>query len=1673
MQSRGKVINVALDTSDRIPTRELFFDKEVFGLLEQREIAGKEEWLYKAVTKSIRGHFYSFPLYINRVTYIADNTSDNYGCYIVWCIDTNAHVTPIVIDLANTSEKGVVTDVRIKDPVVNDVSFYNEKLNPLSNSNFSVIRLGNSENLAKTKLAQREKFRNGTVTLNAPLPKQPTPSSKIYNTTEYTLDDAIELFPEELSQVKESLSTARQVRDALDKFNQQVDSKLKEGKCDAREADEIKKRFFGTTPNVVAVKLVKIEDELGIVSEEPAAFNPEQANLIDRIERDTKLVCTEYKNIQQKLSNLKDALAYAIYKAVHEYYIQEVQIATEGNPKERKKKIKEFNKHFVMLGCLQIGEDGTLSDISLVYQTMEKMSLKQIQEFVTKLLRNGESGNADEGCDTTIFFNSKKLKRMVASLNQTALEISATLRNDFATQISRTQEPLFKAEGKTYALNWKLTAPAKFEWHPDVLKLEQLAESQVTNVKKYMSEGTELQDTNQKFKESGKRKNDYTDLRKTGSRQSPLAESATVVRSLVLGDEDGLVTRYHAFSSYMSDLTPAKEKAALAKELLESLDINQIEFDLAFIDLKEKIKTITDFNSKGGDPNVMKDVSSYERKVLHEEEKYLQLAQAIKLSYDTIMTTIKKLDNESRERKKQLLSIDAQLKSMRDNLAKLNSIAADSLRQTIQSIDNTLAHEVQTIDLVDIRKKNPKLYIQKRIESTIKLLAEHVPGDVSLFKNKNILSLLEQYESELAKVTELDKKYKKESTGIDEVETDLKTLDDTYNKVIELVQQINYAVKRQKAITAIIHKTTLFNPNADKSKNEDYHQHNLELVKAIHTLLLESNTMTEEQKRKLSDHISSFEESGTWLGEQYKKAIKFDDTMSLEDINTMLYECTTRHQTNQKALTAIKHFPALVKFQKSLAEINRLIEETVNRSGSWKEKSEKIKNDKVLTQLIDEFNVHRAKITTLQKQYGECDVPMLQELDISVKELDQKLIQAFESAYACEQAILHRISLHDELKSLNQFVIEKIDPSLIESDGLVSDLSPGNDDLDSLIVQYQSTKNQLLRYVKPYRKPETVQEDELPTIQKTRTTAEVLFQNVGEVYSRIERRLAFIAMNEGQFLEKIVGTDPYETEATSPGVATSFVISQHALLTDSIASLEFKAKEFAKQYSDIQLEDWPLEAKLVLDFSYRMRKLRHELELSFGNTKLSELRAAIAVSTDKIDKLRASISSKATPKNQVKQDKITLNLELKNLKGIQKSYSEELKSFRTKLSKEQKKVSVSFYKRQVSSMIDVMTSFNTQMSSAHTFQGKALLDIREWMASITTGFTSRLNRLINPFAQPIEPQKDKGEVGPKLVLMEREISEQEVENKVQPARIPVQKMEDEGAPQSPVMKRLRSFRMSKCDTASQAFDDIIEIDIDEAAKNDQENKEIVVANAVPVPEESPVPKIFLEIDAIMLADPDYSGYLLGAERQGNIEYDEFITRLKKQMLFNDDRAGINAQLFRAYFSENISLITLIRLHRMINPPTNNKTITLADLDKAILAYDKPEQKGFLKKIFGDEKQGFFRKIFGETKTVRDLKLLRDQVEADAISLLKRKPGQTWKQMIAENQDVIKQAEIPVQDFELIFALRDARSSITRKGVYQHESLTLFRQGTKPDKKNTEMSQTEVLINQLRTQIRGI
>lgn len=130
-------------------------------------------------------------------------------------------------------------------------------------------------------------------------------------------------------------------------------------------------------------------------------------------------------------------------------------------------------------------------------------------------------------------------------------------------------------------------------------------------------------------------------------------------------------------------------------------------------------------------------------------------------------------------------------------------------------------------------------------------------------------------------------------------------------------------------------------------------------------------------------------------------------------------------------------------------------------------------------------------------------------------------------------------------------------------------------------------------------------------------------------------------------------------------------------------------------------------------------------------------------------------------------------------------------------------------------------------------------------------------------------------------------------------------------------------------------------------------------------------------------------------------------------------------LYKAYLDNEIGLETLLKLHRLITPPSES-SIKSEKLAELINGYETKEGKGF------------FRWLYGNTKTIDDFKTLYQLGEKDGKLIY-------------------------ASDVEIILKLRNMRSSFMRCGSYKHRSYGLFTNGNNENKK---LSHTEDVIEKL-------
>lgn len=175
------------------------------------------------------------------------------------------------------------------------------------------------------------------------------------------------------------------------------------------------------------------------------------------------------------------------------------------------------------------------------------------------------------------------------------------------------------------------------------------------------------------------------------------------------------------------------------------------------------------------------------------------------------------------------------------------------------------------------------------------------------------------------------------------------------------------------------------------------------------------------------------------------------------------------------------------------------------------------------------------------------------------------------------------------------------------------------------------------------------------------------------------------------------------------------------------------------------------------------------------------------------------------------------------------------------------------------------------------------------------------------------------------------------------------------------------------------------------------------------------------ISQLITEDGGFSEWYNGGEVY--FDYLNFIRELEK--IKKIDTESYRKLIIDAYHKDYISFQTLIQLNRLVLNKTEK--MTSIQLENTLKLYDQHEGKGV------------FRKLWGETKTISQLRELINMKDSECI----------YK-----------------GDIELVMELRDKRSSILRKGDYQHRSLSLFHNqiSAEEQQKNKPSHTEEAIIN---------
>lgn len=435
--------------------KEIYFDPEVFSLIDQ-QTNNIQECLQKKIAIALIPHHYKdFPYYVSRLM------RQKNGYYKVLILDASHRIEAIIINLSTckeireeSKEKEIHTDlinIDKLDFIFGENSFVPDFFDLRLEKNQPILAILNKYIAQLKKEKQIENFSSGKIFMPYGIELQPAPP-QIITIEDYTFHKALEVF-EPLTQLASLIEEAKEIEVTYTSYLK----KLNETFIATEKIDDKLLDYA-----IMISQDLDLTELASIISSKQSKISA----MLESANADFAIPYINYINLQKKLNFIKNSLAWSLHYAAGKYF-NLLQEKTENDGAARMGSIESFNKHFKNL--LQI-ENERVSDITLVYEHFSIKSLNEIAATLNELLSE---------CNTTTGWPSNKQKELVHGINT-----GASIIKDASIK-----SPPFKAWDK-YVLGF---GKAGFQWEKNVIEDEAAAEKQAAFVQQTLETGGNYQ----------------------------------------------------------------------------------------------------------------------------------------------------------------------------------------------------------------------------------------------------------------------------------------------------------------------------------------------------------------------------------------------------------------------------------------------------------------------------------------------------------------------------------------------------------------------------------------------------------------------------------------------------------------------------------------------------------------------------------------------------------------------------------------------------------------------------------------------------------------------------------------------------------------------------------------------------------------------------------------------------------------------------------------------------------------------------------------------------------------------------------------------------------------------------------------------------------------------------
>lgn len=1062
--------------------KNVYFDQEVLKLLD--DINGREEWICQRIARAlVPNNFDKFPYYISRIRYISDTTDPNFGRYQILYTDSFGPAKTTIIDLTTCIEvSNQPTDIPLEgvpDPKLEDVLVFPDQFNRHNNlSQFLFLGLNTQiKKFEELKEQDHDLFYQGKREINSPLPPKQTIKNngnrRIYTDEDYSLDEAKEIFHSKkvpLKTLVDNFDKARKTKEEFEKIEQEIENELVMERISlaSPEGNEIKK-ILGQDYNNGHLK-----GSIERVSENVEKMETE-------IKNDIKDAYLKYQNTKEQLAVLKRHIGWALYAAAHDYYINEVQEKTKGDATTRSAKINSFNKHF--LGLVQIGQDGTLTNIEIIYENLKHKSLTEVSDFVNYILKEA---------NTSTMWSSDKLIALISTLQKVAQDLQELMGlSDDLKMTMRTGQP-YLATPKGYLGAKK----AKFAWDESIKTAETEATTDVDTAKKRLENVDKYQDI---IQPDIKNPNIIPPI--------PLVSNITVNANNL----NTLKRNYQHFQLFMADLRKLREAKISANSTIEEANKLFSEMDVMIRDIQEMYDKLDTFKRTHTDSPLKPDTNRDELGLLIETKK--NLFSKLKKLTDSVYTI--NLDSDLTTRKDQILTLEQLMKSIEETSNEIESIKNGSCQNGLSNLKIRVNNDL--LDTLSVENKENLKGFKLVIENELEKLSSLIKTTFPLYYFTTLSSFLETSPNKIlgnkapSVLVELVKNLQQNIKSIDAMR---QRYEDESNVVLNNIEQDNMSLKNRVQVSLEIHNKLKVGILIDKQHRQLIYE-----LQSVNNILSEPTAHVDSIKRSLPakiqrddrrfiNHVQTFQGNKELIkiALEVKGNVETPDYTDPAIINGDKNAIWLAKHRCFQAYYHIKSFPDLLNLQSELERINHILPKPENLK---REVSHIDPDNHELLNQIEHYEKLVKLIAKLGKKYGKCDMDKFDE-ELSIEQVKEALYEYYNEA---EQTLK---SIQKQIKQKTEFVFFKLkiqaDESNIEKAKQhllkIFALNLHDQVIDSLSEQYNQTIQEYNEAVANYKDKDSINSELQADLESVEAKAAAIAHKLYDIFYQIERRLA-------------------------------------------------------------------------------------------------------------------------------------------------------------------------------------------------------------------------------------------------------------------------------------------------------------------------------------------------------------------------------------------------------------------------------------------------------------------------------------------------------------------------------------------------------------------------------------